>query len=406
MLEHVEPITRDTLRSLIQKRADVAVSVYHPTERVAVEPEQNSLHLKNLLRDAMRILDAKGVKKKQATQLLQPMNALLDDDDFWRHQGDGLVLFRTPDFFRYYRLPFEVDEAVIVSDELYTKPMLSALAAQGHYYILAASQKSLRLFRATRFGIEQTDVAGTGIPTSLAEALKYDDFQKPELQHHPAGAPGRAEGGPGGPSRPPQGRAATRKSAYHGHGDSGDDQKTEILRYFQAVDDGLSTILRAEHAPLVFVAVDYLHPIFRQATSYRHLLDHGLETNPDQMSAAELHDRTWPIVEPELKAGLERAAERFRNAQGTGLTSCDLAEVLVSSASSRIDSLLLRQGDSRWGRFDPTADVLDIHEEAADDDKDLLYVAARNTIVNGGSVYLLDAEDMPCDEPVAAVYRF
>ena len=61
-------------------------------------------------------------------------------------------------------------------------------------------------------------------------------------------------------------------------------------------------VLREEQAPLVVAAVDYLLPIFRQASAYPHLLQRGIEGNPDRLSEKELHDRAWTLVEPSFQA--------------------------------------------------------------------------------------------------------
>ena len=44
-----------------------------------------------------------------------------------------------------------------------------------------------------------------------------------------------------------------------------------------------------EHAPLVLAGVEFLHPIFREATTYQHLLEQGLTGNPEGKSAQQLH---------------------------------------------------------------------------------------------------------------------
>jgi len=389
-------ITREELRALLVERSGPAVSIFLPTERAAVALEQNSVRLRNLIGAAHERLAAQGVRKPEICSLLAPLNDLESDAGFWRRRLEGLGLFRTPDLFVAHRLPYDVDELVVVGRHLHTKPLLPALV-EGHYYVLALSQGAVRLLRATRYGVEEVDLTRVDMPRSLAEALRYDDLQKPELQHHPTMPLGRrTEAGPAAPGRTGRGR----RHAFHGHGEGGEDQKTEILRYFHGVDAGVSKILGAEHAPLVLAAVDYLHPLYRQASGYRHILDKGLEGNPDQLSAAELHERSLPLVEQLFRAPLETARARYGNSRGTGLTSRDLAEVLAAAHSGRIDALFLRRGDERWGHFDVSSGAIQ------EGDEDLCDLAARQTILHGGNVWLVDPGDMPEEEACAALFRF
>src|SRR4051812_29828081 len=86
----IKTITGDDLRNLIGRTGDPIASIFHPTERVAPKPEQNSLHLKTLLGKAEQRLEERGLRKPQALEILAPARALLDDASFWQHQLDGI----------------------------------------------------------------------------------------------------------------------------------------------------------------------------------------------------------------------------------------------------------------------------------------------------------------------------
>ena len=387
----LEVITKDELRSLIDQRQGPAVSIYHPTERIVVEPEANSLRLKNLVAQAEEKLAQHGLRRPEIEVLLEPVAGLLGDGDFWRHQLQGLALFAAAGFFRYYRLPFPVDEAVTVGDSFSTKALLPALS-DGHYYVLALSQNSVRLVRATRYGAEEVNLDGLDIPRSLAEALRYDDLQKPELSHHPT-APDR--------------RSATgQRHQFHGHGESGEEQKTEIMRYFQAVDGGISKLLARENAPLVLAGVEYLHPLYRFASGYKYIAEKGLDGNFDHLSASEFQERTWPLVQPLFYKRLQEDKERFLSLRTKDQASTDLEDILQAAYAGRVDALFLKRGAERWGRFDPTGGGLTLADVPAPGDVDLFDVASSVTLTRDGTVYVVEEADMPLDAPIAAVYRF
>ncbi|MGH2748852.1 MAG: hypothetical protein ACRDKB_13165 [Actinomycetota bacterium] len=397
----LEIVDRDVLRTLLEDRPGPSLSLFHPTDRVTVESEHNSLRLKNLLSEAHDRLAQAGLRRPEIEELLEPLNALLADSDFWRHRLDGLAIYRASDFFRYYRLPFAVDERVIVGDRFHVKPLVPALASEGHFYILALSGNAVRLLRATRYSVAKVDLDDLGIPLSLAEALKYDNFERTDLQHHPSAGPG-ATGRSQSAGRSGRGQ----QHMFHGHGPGGEDQKNELLRFFQGVDGGISRLLGAEQAPIVLAGVDYLHPLYRQASGYRGIAERGIEGNPEQLSDAELHKRAWPLIEPHFRTPLERAKEKFGTGVGNGLASSDLEEVLSAAYGGRIESLFVRAGEEVWGTYDPAAQRLARGDDASSEAPDLLDLASKETLLHGGDVFLVAPEDMPGSKEVAAVFRF
>jgi hypothetical protein len=398
-IKTLDSLTRDELRSLAEMKGGPTVSIYHPTDRAAPKFEQNALHLKNLLGRAERRLDERGLRRRDIEGLLAPARRLLGHHDFWQHQLDGLAVFCGPDLFRCYRLPFHVGETVAVDDSLYLKPLLPALAGEGSFYVLAVSQNRIRLMRGNRYRMEVVDIDDLDIPKNLAESLRYDDLQKGELQHHPTTGPGREP-----PSRRISGKG--REHVFHGHGQAGDEQKKQVLNYFKRIDTGIAKLLEAERAPLLLAAVEYLHPLYHQASDQHMLIKNGLVGNYDQADAAEIHRQAWPLVEPELRKKLDTAIAKYRSLEGTGRASCDPREVLEAAHSGRVESLFLQAGIDMWGTFDPESQELEVHDEPRPEDVELLDVASKQTIAHSGDTHVLPAEQMPCSEAMGAVYRF
>jgi hypothetical protein len=55
----------------------------------------------------------------------------------------------------------------------------------------------------------------------------------------------------------------------------------------------------------------------------------------------------------------------------------------------------------------PTAtDEIHLHKKEKTGDEDLLEFAAIQTLLNGGTVYMIGAEKMPDTDPLAAVFRY
>ncbi|MBD0390536.1 MAG: hypothetical protein ICV54_29560, partial [Nostoc sp. C3-bin3] len=268
------------------------------------------------------------------------------------------------------------------------KPLMSLLTGDGQFYILALSQNLVRLFQATRFSIREIELED--VPTSIAEALRYDDPEK-SLQFH---------------TGTPQGGSGSRAAIFHGHGAGNDEQKDNILRYFRQVNDGLQELLENHKSPLVLAGVDYLLPIYRQANSYSYLIDEGITGNPDQLKAEELHTQAWQIVQPYFEAAQNEAIAHYQANLGTGKTASSIQEVVRAAYYRRVESLFVPVGQQKWGMFNPDTSNVEVHSEQKADDEDLMDFAALHTLLNGGTVYAVVPEHVPGDAPLAAVLRY
>lgn len=382
-------LSRDDLRALIEERADPCVSVFLPTHRAGpAELQQNRIRLKNLLREAEDRLVEGGRRASAAREIVGSGRALLEDGAFWRHQADGLALFLTPAGSRHYRLALRFPELVVVGPRFHVKPLLPLFAEDGRFYVLALSQKDVRLLQGTRQSVTEVDL--TGVPRSLAEALRYDQFEK-QLQLHTASGPGRG------------GRGAV---VFHGQGMDMEDTKANILRYFQQIDAGLRDFLREERAPLVLAGVEYLFPLYREASAYPHLLETGIAGNPELLRAEELHARAWDVVKPHFQKAQAQAAARYQELAGTGRASDRLEEVVPAAHQGRVDSLFVAVGAERWGTIGPDGRVAESRTSPAPGDEDLLNVAAAETVRNRGTVYAVEPSQVPGGAELAAIFRY
>ena len=395
-------ITRDDLTSLLQPQDGLTISIYHPTVQGAVEPEESSLHLKNLVAQAKTELVDRGVARAEIDEMLAPALALLDDRSFWQHQLKGLALFVTRGGMRHFRLPFEVDRILSIGDSIHLKPLLPILNLEGHYFVLALAQDRVQMYRATQHSIEEIDLGQWGLPTSLMEALRYDDLEKPGSQHNPVTGPGRGQANEAVAGAAPN----QRTHAFHGHGEDGEDQKTQIRRFFNVLDDGLSKPLANETAPMVLVGVEYLRPIFKEVTSYGHVLDEGVDGNPEGFRPDEIHAKTWHVVQPHFRERIRDAKDRYNAGVVRGTGSDDLADVLAAAYEGRVGILFALRRAEAWGIFDLAARRADVHAERGPGDVDLTDLACRQTLATGGEVYVVEEADMPSATPVAAIYRY
>jgi hypothetical protein len=382
----VPVLSREKLKALIELPAEMGISIYMPTHRV-VDTKQDQIRLKNLLREGEKKLIDSGVRATEVRQLLEPAEKLSASDFFWQHQSEGLAIFSSPGIFRYFRLPYSPKELVVVAERFHTKPLVSLLSGDGLFYVLALSQNEVRLLQCS--SDNAWVITPERVPTSLAEALKYDEFER-QLQFH--------TGTGTGPGK--------RSAIFHGQGVGVDDAKDNILRYFREIDRGLHELLRDEQAPLVLAGVDYLHSIYQQANTYPHLLQEGVQGNVDGMSAKELQKRAWKVMRPYFERGQLEALKRYGEAVGKGLTVKDVKQVVLAAYDGRVDTLFVAVGVQNWGVFDSRRRQVHLYEKAEKGAQDLLDLAAALTLTRGGTVYAAEPEKVPSQSAIAAILRY
>jgi hypothetical protein len=382
-------VTLDQIKELAQQTASPSISIFLPTHRAGRETQQDPIRFKNLLRDAEKQLLGSGMGPREASALLQPAQALLDDADFWNHQHDGLAVFISADDFHYHALPFRVEELLVVAQSYYVKPVLPLFTNNGHYYILAISQDGVRLFEGTRHSVGQIDLPD-GTPVNLEEALRLDGRQK-SLQMHTGTS--QSEAGHG---------------MFHGQGPGDEEQKVWIEQYLNLVDTGLKEIFREQQAPLVLAGVDYLLPIYRKVSEYANIMQKGLTGSPEYLRPEELQEQAWRIVETYFRQETEKTVEQYHQLADTDKATDNIEEIVAAAFNGRVDKLILSVEDQIWGAFNPKDGKVtrSSNGQSKKHNLALLDFTAMKTLQNGGTVCTLSQNEMPTDSPIAAVFRY
>ncbi len=161
------------LKTLVSHESGECVSLYMPIQRENGQTREAHIRLKNLLRDAETQLGAMNVSRDDATAILAPGHALLDNADFWSQSREGLALFMGKDFFRQFddtSIAVNFSEMLFVADHFQIKPLLPLLADNGQFYILALKQDHIGLLQATRDSIRPVDLVGA--PDNIQDALR------------------------------------------------------------------------------------------------------------------------------------------------------------------------------------------------------------------------------------------
>ena len=385
----MDRLDRDHLLALAEERPGPCVSIYKPADPPGREALEGPIRYKNLLDDAEDRLVAGGMRRPDARAILADAWALHGDAAFHRAPGPALALFAAPGFFDYYRVPLELSELVVVGARFHIAPLFPILTGDGRFFVLALSQNEVQLYEGDRHTVREVELDAK-TPQSLAEWKRFDEEIR-SLQFHTRTDNPASVGERGG--------------IFYGSGSGAErDNKDDILQWFKQLEDAVEEKIRDERAPLLLAGVEYLLPLYRQASGYARILDEVITGNQENTLAADLHKRAWELVEPHFADDERAAREAYAIQAGRGAPLKRLGDVLRAAHDGRVDTLFVRRGAQRWGAYDNVKRKAIDRSEPEPGDRDLLDLAATQTLMMGGTVFMVD--DVPGGGELAAVVRY
>ena len=368
----------------LAEEESTCVSIYMPAEKAGAETRKNPIIFKNLIREAQEKLEQQNKSTAKLIAAIDSAQGYIEDYDFWQHQDLGLAFFINANGIKYYRLPYSFERQLDISDRFNLKPLLPVITNDSKFYLLALSQNQVRFFFGSHYSISQLKLPNS-VPTSLAEALKYDDPEQQQQYH--------------------SGDTGT-NPIYHGQGVGTTDNKDEIKRFFQQIDSGLQQALQEENTPLILAGVEFLLPIYHEVNSYAHLLATGVTGNPEHVALEDLHASAWSIIKPHLETQRKQDIDKFNQLSDSKEASSQLEQVVAAAATGGVDTLFIAKNAQCWGELDLQSNKVIINPEATEDSIDLVDLAATKTYLQGGKVYILEFQEMPDNTAMSAIFRY
>lgn len=368
--------------SLIAHEKPPSVSIFMPTHPTTRGTRDDAIRLKKLFRRAETECLARFAGKTDVQALFEPGGQLIAGGSL-SYKGKGLALFAGENGFRAYDLPMAIPEMVMVSGHFFIKPLLSLVAGDDRFYVLALSQKHVRLLRGTLYGCE--DLHLHNVPADLFAAFEQESFQR-QSQFHTAS---RADAGD--------------RRISHG---AATEIKDRIIRFFRKIDQGVVSTIPSQAATLVLAGVEYLLPLYRQVNTYPALSHDAVTGNPDLLSSQELHAAGWKLIQRRWEHEKDRARDKYTELAGSNQASNNVRDVVAAAQQGRVLFLFLAQGEEQWGSVEPGSGAVHLHREREQGDEDLLNLAAIYTLLRGGTVYPVAPAELPEGARLAALFRF
>lgn len=357
------PLKPADLNELARITGDPCVSILMRTHRSGREVQQGPIRLKNLLKQASEMLRANG----RDDDLLEPLQSLSNQNEFWQHQSEGLAIYLTADDCRLFRLNRAVDEKVAVGESFFIQPLVCEQNATGSYFVLSLSWDEAALSR--REGESLTMVETPALPAKFDELVLPRDPEE-SLQNTSHRSVGNTAG--------------TSTAMFHGQGEGEDKIEADRDQYLSLVGDDVSAAVYNTGMPLVVVATSEVTGHFEATTKVQ--VDAKVDGSPSEWSDDEVRDHAHAAIAPHIQPDHDKFGEHFGTALANGQASDDLETILTAAKNGKVDSLMVCHDADRSEQTNQ---------------------AVIDTLINGGDVFQCERDAMPGNDAVAAaIFRY
>lgn len=367
-----------TLRSWVEPGPGPRVTVYVPLETGVPDVKRNALFLEQAAAEAARGLAGYELTDETRAQMLARLRAVETDLGRLPAASAGLGVLLDRAAVHAVALPERppVEAPVVRVGETYSlRPLLAVLGAAGRYRVLAFSINRVALFEGGASGLAETKLEG--VPTSLVDALGEETTQK-QLQMR-------------------QTRRGAAAPAYHAHGSADEERAVDWTRFHEVMANALATHLPDDGVPLVLAATDEHRAALCARGRVPGLVEQAASGNADHLSAAELHARTWPLMQRVREQRGQSSASTFEQARNRGKGVEGLDAVAAAAFAGRVRRLWVDAAASAPGRLDAETGRL-----APADGEDAFDAVVERVVALGGEVVPLAAADVPSGSGIAA----
>ncbi len=352
-------------------RSDACVSIYLSTTPLTQKIGKSQTRLTQLVKDAVKQLEAADVDKRRIWSLQEHFDTVLEDDEFWEHQAHSLTILASPEKLLTYRLPNELVDMVTVADRFHLKPLLRASTFPNAAHVLAVSENDVRLIEVSS-DLPATEINVPNMPKDAASAVGKASIND-------SGA-GRRIGGKEG-------------------------QKIRLAQYIRKIDTALRPVLKGSDIPTILAATQPVASIVRAVSSVA-MLDQTIETSPDDVSAADLAKAARPILDAYYDEQIAEFHTLFEARAGESRATSDISDAARASTFGGIDTLLVDIDEIVTGSIDETTGEVTFLPDGGKGSYGVVDEIAGRALRTGARVLAVRKQDIPGKQSLAAILRY
>ena len=338
-------------------------------------------------KETLRALEPKIQQNNVARELFE---SIWDWDGILQGQqpqGRSIAVWRSPDVFRITWIEEPVKSRAELGPHFYIRPLLPELTRDKTFYILALSQKNVRLLRCTPRTSEE-------IPFPPHTATSYDAYMNTAKPDHMSD--NRATPGPG---------AGSSKGVMFTTSSEREDKDEYLAHFFRQIDRGAEEVLRGKTEPVVLAGVEYELALYRSLNSSLRLAQECVQGAPNSLKSGEMHARALDALLRCYEKKIDEALAQYNHRVGAGASN-RLKDVVTAAHDGRVLTLLVSDSLESTGVFDESTHTVKGRQTGSAEDEDLINDAAVQTILHAGQVFVVSNGKMPNGAPLAATFRF
>lgn len=382
------PLSKKKFEALASKQHLHSVSIYLPMHKPGKEQNKSlgQAKLKSCIKEVHRALAEHQLKEDEINNYLKPVRDLIAEIAMWRNPSDGLAIFLNKDGLNYYSFPIAFDTRTYVADHFYLNPILPMYHNDGVYYLLELSEDYVRFYECSRYSCKDLHLYKVA-PDQLEKAVGFD-YKSKMLQFR-------------------SGHAAHGAGSFHGHGEGKDDHDEELLAFFRAIDAGVKQLATNPKAPLVLACSAPLYSIYKEANTHPKLYEKHLEGDPEFKNKTKMHQQSWALIQGYFEKTLDAKLDLFTELYHTPKISYDPSEIIPAALQGKIDTLFVKKGADLFGVYNTENNHVRFDDSKKMTNVSLLNLAAMNTFIQRGNVFILEPKVMPVHEqPLNAIFRY
>lgn len=370
---HVDIPTQPELEQLVASRNSASISIYLETTPQTQNMGEAAITLGNLIKEADAQLEQGGIDKRTRWAVIEQLEEVADDAEFWKFQANSLAIFATPESHRSYRLPTGLKSMVQVSDRFHLKPLIRSVSTPQHAFVLALAENEVRL-------------------VEVFSDMPPVEIKVPEMPTDAASAIGTAT-------------VNTRShSSGRQHGSEG--QKVYLRKFCRMIDAALRPLLAGRKEPLILAATEPLLSIYKSVNSYPEFASEAIETSPARIPEHELAASARPILDARHARSIKRFHELYEDRAKEGRATSDIAQAARAATYGAVHSLLVDIDEVVTGTVDDETGEVKFVDQAGADSYGIVDEIAGRTLAMGGTVIGVRKQDIPGQASLAAVLRY
>ncbi len=363
------------LFNLKTRQPTPAISVLMPTHRTFPDNKQDSITLKNLVKQVEdRLLGT--MDKREVWPIMEFVNATVDAHDH-SHNLDGLALFAGADGAEMVVLPFPVRERAIIDSSFATRDIVRGLYDSVSYFILVVSREYGRLIHAY----------------NNRPVHEFD--RNTELRGYPF--------------------PIKNNSLYStsGHDRSQAPSEDNLLKEFLNVIDKSLQEIQGKRGSTRLPVI--LMGDARNVALFKELSDRATDivgevTNSQDLEAdiSALVADAQPVVESYRASKENDALDQLGQARGADRLRTDLSEIYRAVTEGNAERLYVRRGYMQAGTIDADARTITAHEEVGADGgiDDVVDELIERVQTMGGDIAFLSADTLGDEAPLTLQTRY